>query len=326
MIKEQVVTEDYAIYNSDCMYVLPTLPDESIDLSIYSPPFAGLYNYSSHENDFSNCESKEQFLDQYEFLIAEMARVTKPGRINAVHCTDVFDNRSFLWDFPHEIIRLHEKHGFHYRNRITIWKEPLKVRMRTMVQSLMHKFIVEDTTRCFTAMPDYVLIFTRSGENKVPVTHEFGLNEYFGETPFLQAHIDTYGDYETFRKKWENFTGDPKENKMSHLIWQRYASSVWDDIRIDNVLPFKDSKEEDDEKHVHPLQLDVIDRLVELYSNPNETVLTPFMGVGSEVYSPVSMGRRAIGIELKESYFKQAILNMKDAPKRFKKPKQAAIF
>jgi len=319
MIKEQVIKENYALYNSDCMYVLPTLPDASIDLSIYSPPFAGLYNYSSSENDFSNCESKEQFLQQYDFLIAEMARVTKAGRINAVHCTDIHDNKSFLWDFPHEIIKLHEKHGFHYRNRITIWKEPLKVRMRTMVQSLMHKFIVEDTTRCFTAMPDYVLIFTKDGENTTPVTHPFGLNEYFGETPFLPAHIETYGNYSDFRKKWIGYDGDPRENKMSHLIWQRYASSVWDDIRIDNVLPFKESRDEDDEKHVHPLQLDVIDRLVELYSNPNELVFTPFMGVGSEVYSPVSMGRKAIGIELKDSYFKQAILNLNDAQKRFKK-------
>jgi len=325
MIKEQVITENYALYNSDCMYVLPTLPDESADLVIYSPPFAGLYNYSSSENDFSNCESKEQFLNQYDFLIGELARVTKPGRINAVHCTDIHDNKSFLWDFPHEIIKLHEKHGFHYRNRITVWKEPLKVRMRTMVQSLMHKFIVEDTTRCFTAMPDYVLIFTKSGENAVPVTHPFGLNEYFGETPFLPAHIETYGNYSDFKKKWANFTGDPKENKMSHLIWQRYASSVWDDVRIDNVLPFKESRDEDDEKHVHPLQLDVIDRLVELYSNPKELVLTPFMGVGSEVYSPVSMGRNAIGIELKDSYFKQAILNLGDAKTRFKKTEQVAM-
>lgn len=326
MIKEQLLTDNYAIYNSDCMYVLPSIPNASIDLSIYSPPFAGLYNYSSSENDFSNCESKEQFLEQYEFLIAEIARVTKPGRITAVHCADVFDNKSYLWDFPHQIIRLHEKHGFHYRNRITIWKEPLKVRMRTMVQSLMHKFIVEDTTRCFTAMPDYVLIFTRSGENQIPVTHPFGLTEYFGETPFLPAHEETYGNYKDFLKKWKSFTGDPKENKMSHLIWQRYASSVWDDIRIDNVLPFKDSKEEDDEKHVHPLQLDVIDRLVELYSNPGETILTPFMGVGSEIYSPISLERKAIGIELKDSYYKQAMLNISEAHKRFKKFETASMF
>ena len=174
-VKDQVITENYAIYNSDCMLVLPTLEDESVDLVVYSPPFAGLYNYSSSENDFSNCESKEQFLEQYEFLVQQMARVTKAGRINAVHCTDVHDNRCFLWDFPAEIIKIHQKYGFHYRNRITIWKEPLKVRMRTMVQSLMHKFIVEDSTKCFTAMPDYVLIFTKDGDNLVPVTHSQGL-------------------------------------------------------------------------------------------------------------------------------------------------------
>jgi DNA modification methylase len=328
MTKEQTHEENYSIYNSDCMEVITTLKDESIDLSVYSPPFAGLYNYSSSERDFSNCESKQQFLEQYEFLIKEMARITKPGRINAVHCTDVFDNTCRLWDFPHEIIKLHEKYGFEYRNRITIWKEPLKVRMRTMVQSLMHKFIVEDSTKCFTAMPDYVLIFTKKGENEVPVTHENGLKYYAGEIPVLPNILRAWNNandsdlnssqlWEYLNKNFKDHK-DPKTNKLSHYIWQRYASSVWDDVRIDNVLPFKQTKEEDDEKHVHPLQLDVIDRIVQLYSNPNEVVFTPFMGVGSEVFSPVSLGRKAIGIELKDSYYKQAILNVKEADKRFK--------
>jgi DNA modification methylase len=301
------------------------MSDDSVDLSVYSPPFAGLYNYSSSSNDFSNCESKEQFLEQYAFLVSEISRVTKLGRITAVHCQDVFDNKCFLWDFPHEIIKIHEANGFHYRNRITIWKEPLKVRMRTMVQSLMHKFIVEDSTRCFTAMPDYMLIFTKHGENKVPVTHEFGMTEYFGATPFLDAHKETYGNYSDFRKKWINFTGDPSENKLSHLTWQRYASSVWDDIRIDNVLPFKEGKDPDDEKHVHPLQLDVIDRIVELYSNKCEVVFTPFMGVGSEVYSAVSLGRKGVGIELKESYYKQAEKNILEAENRMKADEQLEL-
>lgn len=334
-VKDQLVTENYAIYNSDCMYVLPTLEDESIDLCIYSPPFAGLYNYSSSENDFSNCETKEQFLEQYEFLVKELSRVTRKGRINAVHCTDVFDNSCRLWDFPHEIIRIHEKYGFEYRNRITIWKEPLKVRMRTMVQSLMHKFIVEDSTKCFTAMPDYVLVFTKKGENEVPVTHPFGMNEYFGETPILPNILRAWNNANNSNlnevELWDHLNKineDDKITKLNHYVWQRYASSVWDDIRIDNVLPFRDSKEEDDEKHVHPLQLDVIDRLVELYSNPNEVVLTPFMGVGSEVYSPVSMGRKAIGIELKDSYFKQAKINLSLAENRFKNKivKQETLF
>jgi len=325
-VKEQVLTENYAIYNGDCMHVLPTLKDDSVDLAVYSPPFAGLYNYSSSPNDFSNCESKEQFLEQYDYLIGQMARVTKSGRINAVHCTDVFDNTSRLWDFPHEIIRLHEKHGFEYRNRITIWKEPLKVRMRTMVQSLMHKFVVEDMTKCFTAMPDYMLIFTKKGENQVPVSHPQGLKNYYGAVPvlpnILQAWNNQTGDnfnenqlWDYLNKKFKNHE-DPKSNKLSHYIWQRYASAVWDDVRIDNVLPYRESKTQDDEKHVHPLQLDVIDRIVDMYSNRGEVVLTPFMGVGSEVYSPVSLGRKAIGIELKDSYFNQAIENLKLAEKR----------
>jgi len=259
--------------------------------------------------------------------VQQIARVTKPGRITAVHCTDVFDNSCNLWDFPHEIIRIHEKYGFQYRNRITIWKEPLKVRMRTMVKSLMHKLIVEDSTQCFTAMPDYMLILTKKGENQVPVTHAEGLKRYSGATPILPNILRAFNNANevnfTEDELWEHLQNtyhdhkDPKSNKLSHYIWQRYASSVWDDIRIDNVLPFRDSKEEDDEKHVHPLQLDVIDRIVELYSNPGETVLTPFMGVGSEVYSPVSMGRKAIGIELKDSYFKQAKINLSMAGNRF---------
>lgn len=326
-VKDQSVTDQYAIYNGDCMDVIPSLPEKSADLSIYSPPFAGLFNYSSSERDFSNCESKEQFVEQYDYLVEQMARVTKPGRINAVHCTDVFDNTCRLWDFPHEIIKLHERHGFEYRNRITVWKEPLKVRMRTMVQSLMHKFIVEDSTKCFTAMPDYVLIFTRKGENEVPVTHSCGMKHYAGDVPILpnmlQAWNNSHGTKLTATEMWETLKrmysdhDDPKTNKLSHYIWQRYASSVWDDIRIDNVLPFRDSKEDDDEKHVHPLQLDVIDRLVELYSNPGEVVATPFMGVGSEVYSPVSLGRKAIGVELKDSYFKQAKINLSHTGSRF---------
>lgn len=189
----------------------------------------------------------------------------------------------------------------------------------------MHKLIVEDSTECFTAMPDYMLIFKRDGINEVPVTHPVGLTYYAGETPILPAMSEKYGTFDQLKSKYKGWE-DPKTNKLSHIIWQRYASSVWDDIRIDEVLPFRDSKDEDDEKHVHPLQLDVIDRIVELYSNPSEVVLTPFMGVGSEVYSPVSMGRKAIGIELKESYYKQAVINLMDASKRFDAEKQASLF
>lgn len=321
-VKDQTVTENYAIYNGDCMDVITTLESESIDLSVYSPPFAGLYNYSSSEKDFSNCNSKDEFLQQYEFLIKEMARVTKAGRINVVHCQDILTDTTahILYDFPHEIIKLHKKYGFNLHNRITIWKEPLEVRMRTMVRSLMHKNIAEDSTMCFTAIPDYLLVFKKIGENKVKVTNESGFKIYHGETPLLPAMEKKYGKWEHILEKHKNDNNKGKNhlsNKLSQIIWQRYASSVWDDIRNDNILPFRDSREDDDEKHVHPLQLDIIDRIVELYSNKDEVVFTPFMGVGSEVFSPVSLGRKAIGIELKDSYYKQAVLNMKEANHRF---------
>lgn len=326
-IKEQVHTDNYSIYRNDCMNVLPHLDDNSVDLTVYSPPFMGLYNYSSSPYDFSNCETTEQFLEQYEYLIKEIARVTKSGRITAVHCQDVITNttKHNLFDFPHEIIKLHLKYGFTYNNRITIWKEPLEVRTRTMVNSLKHKQLVEDSTKVYTAIPDYVLIFRKGGENKVPVTHESGLDYYAGETPLLPAMERKYGNWDHICKKYEGWK-DHKTNKKAHIIWQRYASSVWDDIRNRNVLQFKESKEEDDEKHVHPLQLDVIDRLVYLYSNPDEIVLTPFMGVGSEVYSAVSLGRKAIGIELKDSYFKQATKNLQGVSNRFENEKQLKMF
>lgn len=343
-VKDQLHTDRYSLYNSDNMYVLPMLPDESVDMSMESPPFAkknggALYHYSSSENDLSNCESIEQFLRQYEFTVAEASRVQKPGTIRAIHCIDTMDTKTeVLFDFPHEIIALHERHGFEYKNRITVWKEPLKVRMRTMVRSLMHKMIVDDSSRCFTASPDYVLIFKKKGEREIPVMHPAGLNEYYGKYPLLIEHFADYGLQEEIRPVWDEksksydmtaaidayiersfkslqkkYAGweDPKTNKLSHIIWQRYASSVWDDVRIDNVLPFRDCKEEDDEKHVHPLQLDVIGRLTELYTNINDVVLTCYMGVGSEVFEPVKLNRRAIGIELKEAYYKQAIENLK---------------
>jgi len=332
-VKDQLITENYAIYNGDCMDVVSTLDNNSIDLSVYSPPFAGLYNYSSSEKDFSNCNSKEEFMNQYEYLVAEMARVTKPGRINVVHCQDILTDTTahILYDFPHEIIALHKKYGFNLHNRITIWKEPLEVRMRTMVRSLMHKNIAEDSTMCFTAIPDYLLVFKKIGENKVKVTNPKGFKRYYGETPLLPAMEKKYGNWEHIKIKYadsDNLDQNHLTNKLSQIIWQRYASSVWDDIRNDNILPFRDSREEDDEKHVHPLQLDIIDRIIELYSNPNEVVLTPFMGVGSEVYSPVSLGRKAIGVELKDSYFKQAIINLKDAHLRFANEsiKQTTLF
>jgi len=333
-VKDQLHTDRYSIFNSDCMEVLPTLENESIDLCIYSPPFANLYTYSSSERDMSNVSDIPEFLQQFEYLVKELSRVTKKGRINALHVTDICDVSGTLSDFPNEIIKLYKKNGFEYKNKITVWKEPLKVRIRTMVQSLMHKFIVEDSTKCFTANPDYILIFKKKGENQVPVTHQFGLTHYAGEIPILPNMLRAYNNANGTKfnesEMWDYLLKTKENNKISklnHYIWQRYASSVWDDVREGNVMSFQDAKEDDDEKHVTPTQLDVLDRLVDLYSNPNEIVLSPFMGVGSDVFSPVSMGRKAIGIELKDSYYKQAILNLKEAEKRFKaKVKQESLF
>lgn len=329
LVKDQIITDNYAIYNGDCMDVVTAMPNESIDLAIYSPPFANLYTYSSSERDMSNVSDHNEFLLQYEFLVKEMARVTKKGRINAIHVTDICDVSGTLMDFPNKIIQLHIDNGFEFKNKITVWKEPLKVRIRTMVQSLMHKFIVEDSTKCFTANPDYILIFKKKGENEVPVTHPFGLTHYAGETPILPNMLRAYNNANesnfTAEEMWDYLNKTKEEGeitKLNHCIWQRYASSVWDDVREGNVIPYHDSKEEDDEKHITPTQLDVLDRLVDLYSNPNEVVFSPFMGVGSDIYSPVSMGRKAIGVELKDSYFKQAKINLESAANRFAHKKQ----
>ena len=333
MTKEQIITEDYAIYNSDCMEVIKDLPDESIDLSIYSPPFASLYTYSSSELDMSNVSSIDEFTKQYEYLVKEMSRVTKNGRINAIHITDICDVSGTLDDFPNRVIQLYKDNGFEYKNRITVWKEPLKVRIKTMVQSLMHKYIMEDSTKCFTANPDYILVFKKKGENKVPVTNPCGLNHYAGEIPILPNMLRAYNNANNTNldadQMWEHIKSineDDKVTKLNHYIWQRYASSVWDDIRGDNVLEYKKGSEEEDEKHVTPTQLDVMDRLIDLYSNRGETVLTPFMGIGTEVYGAVSMGRKAIGIELKDSYFNQAIMNLKTVKNRFNEVVQETLF
>lgn len=299
---ESVITDRFAIYNGDCVSGMSNLPDSSIHFSVYSPPFGGLYHYSSDDRDLSNNFDYKQFFEHYEFVVSEIFRLTMPGRITAVHCMDIPSGNSgcdHLIDFQGDIIRLHEKIGFKFKDRYAIWKEPLAVRNRTMMKNLAHKTIVDDSTLSANAGGDYLLAFRRKGKNQVPVPHPTGLESYAGAREIPK---ELY-----YYKNWK---GKQTENKYSHWIWRNYASCFWDDIRIGRVLPFKESKEHDDEKHVHPLQLDVIERCVTLYTNPGETVLTPFMGVGSEVYMPVKMGRRAIGFELKESYFRQAKMNL----------------
>lgn len=322
MATEQVITDRYALYLGDCCEIMPSLPDESVGFSVYSPPFAGLYHYSSSPHDLSNSRSYQEFIDHYDFVISEIHRMTMPGRSSAVHCADVPSGNSgvdWLMDFPGDIIWMHTHcrkpdcraselerrkglcgHGwFEYTGRYHIWKEPLTIRNRTMAKNLAHKTIVEDSSLCSVASADYLLLFRKHGENPKPITHPHGLMEYAGERIPPSDVL-----------KYRGWKGNQIENKYSQWIWRQYASSFWDDVRLDRVLPFRDTRSENDEKHVHPLQLDVIDRAIELWSNPGDVVATPFMGVGSEVYSAVRAGRFGIGMELKDTYYRQAIENL----------------
>jgi DNA modification methylase len=302
---DQCITDKFAIYNGDCIEGMSKLPDASVHLSIYSPPFGGLYHYSSSERDLSNCDDYDSFFEHYRFVVREKARVTMPGRITCVHCMDVPRSNSgtdSLIDFPGDIIRLHQQEGWYFTGRRMIWKEPLAVRLRTMQKNLAHASLVADSIDCGVASGDFLLTFRRAGENPVPVKHPIGLLEYAGER-IPPADVLRY----------RGWTGKQTENRFSHWIWRQYADCMWDDIRMQRVLPYREARDSEDEKHVHPLQLDVVDRCVTLFSNPGEKVLTPFMGVGSEIYSPVLLGRLGVGFELKPSYYRQAVKNVQMA-------------
>lgn len=319
-VADQQVTDRWAVYNGDSMEVLPSLPDGSVHLAVYSPPFAygdegtggaGLYKYSSSERDLSNAGGLAEFLEMYAYFIAELHRVTMPGRINAVHCMDTPMGNSGgdeLHDFPGDLIRLHERLGFGYTGRHIIWKEPLAVRNRTMTKDLTHQTTVTDCELAGVASADQLLIFRKRGRG-VPVTHPAGFTTYHGT---CRPPADVL--------RYRGWAGKQTGNLYSHWVWRQYASPVWDDIRGNlgqwdsrdhmAVLPFREARDEEDEKHVHPLQLDVARRVVDMRTNPGETVLTPFMGVGTEIYAACELGRRGVGAELKPSYYRQALKNL----------------
>lgn len=304
-VRDQLIGEKFAIYNGDCIEVMQDMPTGSVHLSVYSPPFGGLYHYSSDDRDLSNCNDYERFMEHYGFVVRELARITMPGRVSCVHTMDVPRSNSgtdSYIDFPGDVIRLHEANGWTFAGRHMIWKEPLEVRLRTMQKNLAHQSLCEDSIDCGVAAGDFLLVFRRRGTNPVPVKHPVGMLDYAGER-MPPADILPY-------RGWK---GKQTENRFSHWIWRQYADCMWDDIRFNRVLPYQEARDSEDEKHVHPLQLDVIDRCVVLRSNPGETVFTPFMGVGSEVYSPVILGRRGIGAELKPSYYRQAVKNVEAA-------------
>jgi len=304
-VAHQTITEKYAMYCGDCMDVTPSMPDGSVHLSVYSPPFGGLYHYSSSDRDLSNARGYGEFFEHYEFIVQELYRLTMPGRMTAVHCMDIPSGNTgtdTMIDFPGDIIRLHSRLGFAYTARYSVWKEPLGVRNRTMAKNLAHKTIVDDSSRCSNASADYLLVFRKKGENPAPIEHPNGLLEYAGEREIPRELL-----------QYREWAGNQIENRYSHWIWRQYASAFWDDVRLQRVLPFMEARADEDARHVHPLQLDVIDRCVTLWSNPGDIVFTPFMGVGSEVYGAVLLGRKGVGVELKETYYRQAERNLREA-------------
>ena len=277
---DQLHTKNASIYNGDSTEIIKMIPDESIDLAVFSPPFFSLYTYSNSDRDMGNSRGTDEFLEHYKFLAKEQFRIHRSGRVMCVHCMDVpalksKDGYIGMKDFPGDLVRLYESVGFVYDNRVTIWKDPVTAMQRTKSIRLLHKQIKKDSTISGWGAPDYVLKFKKPGENYDPIEHTN-----------------------------ENFPVD---------LWQKYASPVWMDIKQGDTLNRSGAKEDKDNSHIAPLQLGVIERLLHLWSKEGDVVFTPFLGIGSEVYEAVKMGRKGIGIELKKSYFEQACKNVQNA-------------
>jgi len=295
---QQHQDDKFSIYQGDCCDVIAEIPDHSVDFSVFSPPFAELYCYSDSERDMGNSRNYAEFFEHFGFLTGELLRITKPGRLISVHCMDMpakkcTDGYIGLKDFPGDIIREFEKHGFIYHDRFTIEKDPLIEAVRTRSLRLMYKQIQKDSIQCGTGCPDYILTFRAPGENAEFVSNPDGFSEYFGS--------DRPSESKYRGVKWH------------HRVWQKYANPIWHDIRQTLTLNKTSARAEKDEKHICPLQLDTIGRLVTLYTNENEVVFSPFMGIGSEGYQALLMKRRFIGVELKESYYEQACKNLMKA-------------
>lgn len=306
---DQKITDRYAIYQGDSCELIRALPGDSIDFGIHSPPFEGLYRFSNSDRDISN-NDKEGFWTHYTFLIQELFRVTKPGRIHAVHCMQLPTSKTRdgfigMRDFRGEVINAYVAAGWIFHSEICIWKDPVVAQQRTKSIRLLHAQILKDSTISGQGLADYIVTFRKPGDNADPVSGPF--EQYIG--------TDVDVSREAYDREAAAFRADgrepwPFEKWKSILVWQRYASPVWMDINQTRTLQYRGGRDEKDEVHISPLQLDVIERCIDLWSLPGETVLTPFLGIGSEVYSAVEMGRKGIGFELKESYFKQALRNI----------------
>ncbi len=295
---DQVITDQYAIYQGDSCEIIRALPGDSVGFGIHSPPFEGLYKFSNYDRDISN-NDRPQFWEHYAFLIQELLRVTKPGRLHSVHVmqlpmSKIRHGHIGMRDFRGEVIRAYEDAGWIFHSEVCIWKDPVVAQQRTKSIRLLHKQIVKDSSMSGQGLADYVVTFRKPGDNPDPIAGCF--DAYYGE-----------GDGPD-RGKYTTSTDG--RNWYSIEVWQRYASPVWTDINQTRTLQYRGGRDEKDEQHISPLQLDVIERCIQLWSNPGDTVLTPFLGIGSEVYCAARMGRLGVGIELKPSYFRQAVKNL----------------
>ena len=311
-ILNQKIDDRYAMYNGDCVEVLKGITENSIHYSIFSPPFASLYTYSNSDRDMGNSASDNEFYEHFKFLISELYRVTMPGRLLSFHCMDLpmmksRDGVIGLKDFPGELIRMFTDAGFIYHSKVTIWKDPLVEATRTKALGLLHKQICKDSSMCRQGLPDYLVTMRKPGENPELIAHPEGFDSYIGEDEPEGAKIERpQPDAEKYEKK-EKYNEVPI---YSHQVWRKYASPVWMDIRQSNTLNGKSAREEQDERHICPLQLDVIARGINLWTNVNDIVLDPFAGIGSSNYVALKMGRRTIGVELKENYYNLALENV----------------
>lgn len=295
---DQVVTKDYAIYQGDACELIRAVPSGSVHFGIHSPPFEGLYKFSNYDRDISNNDGAS-FWEHYAFLIQELLRVTMAGRIHAVHVMQLPTSKIRhgvigMRDFRGEVVRAYEDAGWIFHSEVCIWKDPVVAQQRTKSIRLLHKQIVKDSTISGQGLADYIVTFRKPGDNPEPVSGCFDTFVGDGVGPD--------------RSKYTSPTDG--RNWYSIEVWQRYASPVWMDINQTRTLQYRSARDEKDEQHISPLQLDVIDRCIDLWSNPGDVVLTPFLGIGSEVYSAVEMGRKGVGFELKPSYFVQAAKNI----------------
>ncbi len=301
---QQVIGENFAIYEGDSVELMRAIPANSIHYGVHSPPFEGLYRFSDYDRDISNNEGGA-FWAHYTFLIQELLRVTMPGRLHSVHAMQLPTSKirnGFIGmrDFRGEIIRTYEDCGWIFHSEVCIWKDPVVAQQRTKSIRLLHKQVVKDSALSGQGLADYILTFRKPGDNPEPISGCF--NQWIGE-----------GDGPDITKYT---TATDGRNWYSIEVWQRYASPVWSDINQSRTLQYRGARDKDDIVHISPLQLDVVERCIDLWSNPGDTVLTPFLGIGTEVYCAIEMGRKGIGIELKPSYFKGAVENIQRAVRR----------